>query len=175
MKWWNLRLRYITIQRIRIVYSHGYKHDMWVYDLVQDKDGSYSWECYEEDNKIIDIDPKNITSIYVIKKKKVWNVYEKAGTVVETFKPKPKTTEAKLDTEKFAPYRKYYDKLSIKDDIQIVLRDTQKPFIPKPEYKDKVKVVESIYITMTTPEQMVKLRQEIIQLERKIAKLKGKV
>lgn len=174
MKWWNLRLRYITIQKIRIVYAHGYKHDMWVYDLSEDKDGSYSWECFEEDNKIIDIDPKNITSIFVVKKKKVWNFYEKAGTVVETFKPKPKETSSKLDVEKFAPYRKYYDKISVKDEIQILVKDTQKPFEPTPKYTDRVKVVESIFITMTTPEQMVKLRQEIIQLERRIAKLKGK-
>lgn len=183
MKWWNLRLRYITIQKIRVVYRHGYTHDMWVYDLKEEKDGSYSWECFEEDNKIIDLDPQDITSIFVVKKKRVWSTYEKAGTVLNQFKPKPKLTQPKIEKEKFAPYRKYYDKTSVKDAVQIIITQTIKEVKEEPvkkrefykeQHSDRAKAVESIYITMTTPEQVVKLRQEILQLERRIAKLKGR-
>ena len=174
MKWWNLRLRYITIHKIRIVYNNGYKHDLWVYDLVEEKDKSYSWEPYADDNKVIDIDPTKIASIFVVGKRKVWNVYEKAGTVVETFKPKPKTTEPKIDKEKFAPYRKYYEKVSVKDDIQIVLKDLHVPFIPEPEITDKARVFDNVNIVMSFPETVESLRKEIKDLERKIAKLKGR-
>lgn len=174
MKWWNYRLRYITIQKIRIIYSNGYKHDMWVYDLVEDKDGSYSWECFEDDNKIIDITPDNITSIFVIKKRRVWNWYEKAGTVLDSFKPKPKDTEAKLDRDSFAPYRKYYDKASVKDEIQIIVKDLHKPFVPEFEVNEKIKAFDNVNIVMSFPDDVESLRKEIRDLERKIAKLKGR-
>lgn len=175
MKWWNYRLRYITIHKIRIVYNNGYKHDLWVYDLVEEKDKSYSWEPFADDNKIIDIDPTKIASIFVVGKRKVWNWYEKAGTVVETFKPKPKTTEPKIDRDKFAPYRKYYDKASVKDEVQIIVKDLQIPFVPEPKIADKARVFDNVNILLTVSEDMDTLRKNVDFLEKKIAKLKGKV
>lgn len=168
MKWWNLRLRYITIQKIRVVYKHGYKHDLWVYDLKEHKDGSYSWECFEENNKIIDVNPEDVMSIFVVKQKKRWQFYEKAGIVIDQFKPKP---------EKTRPQGNVVDQLKPKNESKpkstgIVLdqfkpkpeeaqsKEKEEVFSPHKKFHNKVVATDSVQI-------VVKDAGKLIEPERK--------
>lgn len=87
-----------TIEKLRIVYETGYIHELWVYDLKV-RDGAYTWRHYDQGNRIIDIQPDKIISIFVVKRKKVFYIAgkPKAGAgrprkpipmVLTQFKPK---------------------------------------------------------------------------------------
>jgi len=120
---WKLKRR--VIERLRIVYKTGYIHEFWVYNLKISRDGQYTWTHYKQSNRIIDLQPENIISIFVVKRKKVfyWSkirkrkVKPKPSVVLSMFKPKKVTPMAmRVGVE----HKKLYDKVEIKDEIQMV-------------------------------------------------------
>jgi len=96
-KIFKYRLKRRRLDKLRIIYETGYQHEMWVYNLKVSKDGSYSWRHYDESNRIIDLQPDKIISIFVIKQKKAfyWSLKRtppkrKPKVVIDNFKPPPK-------------------------------------------------------------------------------------
>lgn len=93
---WKLKRR--VIEKLRIVYKFGYIHEMWVYNLKISKSGEYTWSHYKQSNRIIDLQPENIASIFVVKRRNTfyWGKKRKLRTkeppkpkiVLDTFKPK---------------------------------------------------------------------------------------
>lgn len=87
------KLKTRVVEKLRIVYKNGYIHEMWVYNLKVDKDNQYSWHHYDPGNKAIDLQPDQICSIFVIKRKKVFYWIKqrpprKKKIVIDQFKPK---------------------------------------------------------------------------------------
>jgi len=86
------KLKRRIVERLRIIYKNGYTHEMWVYNLRVSKEGEYTWSHYNQGNRIIDLQPENIISIFVIKRKKVfyWSKkrVKRKRIALETFKPK---------------------------------------------------------------------------------------
>jgi len=120
---WKLKRR--VIEKLRIVYSTGYIHELWVYNLKISRDGQYTWTHYNQNNRIIDLQPDNIISIFVIKQKKVfyWSkirkrkVKPKPSVVLDMFKPKKVTPMAmRVGVE----HKKLYDKSEVKDEVHMV-------------------------------------------------------
>lgn len=119
------RLKRRVLDKIRIVYCTGYTHEMWVYNLKISKEGEYTWRHYKENNRIIDLQPDKIISIFVIKTKKVfyWSKKRKRREVVKPnivldfFKPK-KTTPLYMRTG--VEHKKIYDEVAVQDDVQLV-------------------------------------------------------
>jgi len=92
------KLKRRVIEKLRIVYASGYVHELWVYNLKVSKDGQYTWLHYDPGNRIIDLQPENIISIFVVKRKTrfYWSKIRvrKPPTpkmVLDQFKPKPST------------------------------------------------------------------------------------
>lgn len=113
------------IEKLRIVYKTGYIHEMWVYNLKVSKEGQYTWTHYKQSNRIIDLQPDQISSIFVIKSKKVFYISKikerkkkPQPTVLETFKPKKSVPFRELN---FVPVTKVKDGAKAKDDIKIVM------------------------------------------------------
>ena len=80
------KLKKRIVEKLRIVYKNSYVHELWVYNLRMSKTGEYSWSHYEKGNRIIDLQPDNIISIFVVKRKTVlyWSKVRKIKR-----KPKP--------------------------------------------------------------------------------------
>lgn len=118
---WKLKRR--VIEKLRIVYKTGYIHELWVYNLKISRDGQYTWSHYTPSNRIIDLQPENIISIFVVKRKKVfyWSRIRKRkikpSVILDMFKPK-KVTPMSMRTG--VEHKKLYDKVEIKDEIQMV-------------------------------------------------------
>jgi hypothetical protein len=117
------KLKTRVIEKLRLVYNTGYIHEMWVYNLKIDKQGQYTWSHYKNSNRIIDLQPENIISIFVVKRKKVlyWSRIRKRkikpSVVLDMFKPK-KVTPMSMRTG--VEHKKLYDNVEIKDEIQMV-------------------------------------------------------
>ena len=118
---WKLKRR--IIEKLRIVYKTGYIHELWVYNLKISRDGQYTWSHYTQANRIIDLQPENIISIFVVKRKKVfyWSRIRKRkikpSVILDMFKPK-KVTPMSMRTG--VEHKKLYDKVDVKDEIQMV-------------------------------------------------------
>jgi len=54
-----------TVFKIRVVYKSGYFHDFEVYKFNV-KDGSYSWESVNDQNKPIQLGADEIAAVYQI-------------------------------------------------------------------------------------------------------------
>ena len=107
------------IEKLRIIYRIGYIHEFWVYNLKISKTGEYTWTAYDESNRLIDLQPTEIISIFVIKRKKVFYWSKK-----RIYKPKPKP----IVLNSFKPRsiqsipvtsKKHIDKVNVSDDISI--------------------------------------------------------
>lgn len=118
---WKLKRR--VIEKLRIVYKTGYIHELWVYNLKISRDGQYTWTHYKQSNRIIDLQPENIISIFVVKRKKVfyWSRIRKRkpkpSVILDMFKPK-KVTPMSMRTG--VERKKLYDKVEVKDEVQMV-------------------------------------------------------
>jgi hypothetical protein len=115
----NYTLKRKVIEKLRIIYRNGYIHEFWVYNLKINKTGEYTWTTYKESNRLIDLQPNEIISIFVIKRKKVFYWSKK-----RIYKPKPKLIV--LDIFKPRPLqsipvttKKEIDTLKVSDDITI--------------------------------------------------------
>lgn len=117
------KLKTRVIEKLRLVYNTGYIHEMWVYNLKIDKEGQYTWSHYKNSNRIIDLQPEKIISIFVIKRKKVlyWSRIRKRKpkptVVLDMFKPK-KVTPMSMRTG--VEHKKLYEKVEIKDEVKMV-------------------------------------------------------
>lgn len=125
LKW---KLKRKVVEKLRIVYKTGYIHEMWVYNLKVNADGIYTWIHYKQSNRIIDLQPENIISIFVVKRKNVFYWIKKRppikrkpkpSIVLDIFKPK---TSVSFQESKFVPVKKIYDQVKIKEDIKIMMR-----------------------------------------------------
>lgn len=122
---WKYKLKRRRLDKLRIVFKQGYTHEMWVYNLRIDKEGQYTWTHYDNGNRIIDLQPEEIATIFVIKTKKVfyWSKKRKRREVVKPsivldfFKPK-KTTSLSMRTG--VEHKKLYDEATVQDDVQLV-------------------------------------------------------
>ena len=84
------------IEKLRIIYKTGYTHEFWVYNLKVNKEGEYTWLHCDQGNRIIDLQPEHIISIFVVKRKTsfYWSKIRvrkppKPKVVLDQFKPKP--------------------------------------------------------------------------------------
>jgi|SRR5210317_2553200 len=120
------RLKKRTISKLRIVFKHGYVHEMWVYNLKIDREGQYTWSHYDEGNRIIDLQPEEISTIFVVKQKNTfyWSKKRpprkkkaKANVVLDMFKPKKVTS---ISQRTGVEHKKMYDKATVQDDVQLL-------------------------------------------------------
>ena len=119
------KLKRRVLDKIRIVYNTGYTHELWVYNLKISKTGEYTWRHYNDSDRIIDLQPDKIISIFVVKQKKVfyWSkirkrkVNPKPSVVLDMFKPKKVTP---MSMRVGVEHKKLYDKVEIKDELQMV-------------------------------------------------------
>ena len=100
------KLKKRKVEKLRIIYGNGYTHELWVYNLKVSKEGEYSWTHFEPGNRIIDLQPNQIISIFVIKTKHSWYFSKvrkksrpkpKPETILNQFKPKPISTDTVRD------------------------------------------------------------------------------
>jgi hypothetical protein len=88
------RLKRRTLEKLRIVYTTGYIHEMWVYNLKISRDGAYSWRHYDDANRFIDLQIDKIIGIFVVNRKKVFYWAKKR---------KPPVRKPKIQIEQFKP------------------------------------------------------------------------
>lgn len=120
------RIKRKLVEKLRIIYKTGYIHEMWVYNLKITKDGAYTWLHYESNNRVIDLQPDNIISIYVVKQKKVFYWSKKRpprkkkptpNVVLDMFKPKKVTP---ISQRTGVEHKKLYDEATVQDDVQLM-------------------------------------------------------
>lgn len=123
---WKIKRR--LVEKLRIVYKNSYIHEMWVYNLKISKDGNYTWTHYKQGNRIIDLQPEEISSIFVVAQKKVFyksrirNRKPKANIVLDLFKPRTGISFKEL---RHVPTHRLQSKITIKDDVQITLKKVE--------------------------------------------------
>ena len=101
------KLKVRVIEKLRIIYKNKYIHELWVYNLKIDKEGQYTWLHYDQGNRIIDLQPSEISSIYVVKRKKVlyWSKVRKIKKkpkpeiVLDQFRPKQPPLAIRQETK----------------------------------------------------------------------------
>ena len=120
------KLKKRTISKLRIVFKQGYVHEMWVYNLKIDKEGQYTWSHCDAGNRIIDLQPEEISTIFVVKQKNTFYWSKKRpprkkkpqpNVVLNMFKPK-KVTPMSMRTG--VERKKLYDKATVQDDVQLL-------------------------------------------------------
>lgn len=123
---WKIKRR--LVEKLRIVYKNNYIHEMWVYNLKISKDGNYTWTHYNQNNRIIDLQPEEISSIFVIAQKKVFYKSRirkrkpKANIVLDLFKPRTGISFKEL---RHVPTNKLHSVVKLKDDVQITLKKVE--------------------------------------------------
>lgn len=123
---WKIKRR--LVEKLRIVYKNSYIHEMWVYNLKISKDGNYTWTHYNQGNRIIDLQPEEISSIFVVAQKKVFYKSRirkrkpKANIVLDFFKPRTGMSFSEL---RHVPTNKLHSVVKLKDDVQITLKKVE--------------------------------------------------
>lgn len=123
---WKYKLKRRRLDKLRIVFKQGYTHEMWVYNLRIDKEGQYTWMHYDNGNRIIDLQPEEIATIFVIKTKKgfYWSKKRpprkkkpKPNIVLDMFRPKKVTP---ISQRTGVERKKLHDEVIVQDEVQLV-------------------------------------------------------